>query len=683
MRFLLLLTTCLMAASLGASDQRVDPAKPALMPLPQVITWAGKSVSLDRVALELPPESSDVARHRQLKSELEALLKKHGVAVDPRARVKMAFRLGKVEAPEQWEGQSHEAYELKVDEAAVTVTANTVLGLYRGLQTLRQLTVRRDAQTTLAVCTIRDWPAFKIRGFMHDVGRNFQTLEQLRMQIDIMAAHKYSHFHWHLTEYHGWRLESKIYPGLQSPEAFERWHGKFYTQEEFKAMVEYCWARGITVIPEFDSPGHSTAFRKGVGVPNMRDPRAIKAMRELIAELCSLVGPDKMPYVHIGTDEVRYPEEKVDETYLPQLHEAVRSQGREIIGWWRGMTIKGDTQQIQQTWAEVTHLKHLRHIDSRSNYINHLEALDFAMLMHFQQPCRVPHGNPMQLGGILALWPDTKVDHEKMKLTNNPVLPAMVAYSEAVWKGIQANRGAYWVTLPAPGTPELASFAEFEGRLAEMRDRFYTQVPFPMVQTHNLEWRLLGPVAAGEVPELEQGIIRDRYEVAGKPYNWTKPVRGGAIHIRHFLGYGGHLRQYPKGKDIAWANTHIWSPKAQKVRAWINFNTVSSSDDRAGGPADGNWGAHTACDIWINGTRIAPPDWLNDGKRGKEIPLTNEVYTSREPAVIELKQGWNTVLVRVGHRFKWVFSFAPVEPVGASYREVEGLRFSAEGVDLR
>lgn len=676
----LLLALPLLAAGLAiGSDARVDPARPALMPMPQEIAWGGKAVPLDRVAVELPAETSDVPRSRQLRSELEALLRRNGAKDDPAAPVRLAFRLGKVEAPGQWEGQAEEAYELRAGEDGVVLVANTVLGLYRGLQTLRQLVVAREGRPTVAACVIRDWPAFKIRGFMHDVGRNFQTLEQLRMQVDIMAAHKYSHFHWHLTEYHGWRLESKIYPGLQSPEAFERWHGKHYTQEEFKAMVDYCWARGITVIPEFDSPGHSTAFRRGVGVPNMRDPRAIKAMRELIAELCSLVGPDRMPYVHIGTDEVRYPEERVDDTYLPQLHEAVRSQGREIIGWWRGMTLKGDTRQIQQTWAEVTHLKHLRHIDSRSNYINHLEALDFAVLMHFQQPCRVPHGNPMQLGGILALWPDTRLDDERKALTNNPVLPAMVAYSEAVWKGIPANRAEYWVKLPAPGTPELASFAAFEGRLAEMRDRFYTSVPFPMVRTHDIEWRLLGPVAAGEVPELDQGVIRDRYEVAGKPYNWTAPVRGGAIHFRHFLGYGGHMPKLVKGKDIAWANTHIWSPVDQKVRAWINFNTISSSDDRAGGPSDGNWGAHPACDIWINGARVPPPDWKNDGKREKELPLANEVYTSREPSVIELKKGWNTVLIRTGHRFKWVFSFAPVEPVGPSYREVEGLRFSATG----
>lgn len=676
----LLLALPVLAAGLAlASDARVDPAKPALMPMPQEIAWGGKAVPLARVAVELPPETTDVPRSRQLRAELENLLRRNGVQADPAAALRLAFRLGKVDAPGQWEGQGDEAYELRAGEDGVTLVANTVLGLYRGLQTLRQLVVLRDGRATVAACAIRDWPAFKIRGFMHDVGRNFQTLEQLRLQVDIMAAHKYSHFHWHLTEYHGWRLESKIYPGLQSPEAFERWHGKYYTQDEFKAMVDYCWARGITVIPEFDSPGHSAAFRKGVGVPNMRDPRAIKAMRELIAELCSLVGPDRMPYVHIGTDEVRYPEEKVEDDYLPQLHEAVRSQGREIIGWWRGMTLKGDTRQIQQTWAEVTHLKHLRHIDSRSNYINHLEALDFAVLMHFQQPCRVPHGDALQLGGILALWPDTRVDDERKALTNNPVLPAMVAYSEAVWKGIPANRAEYWVKLPAPGTPELASFAVFEGRLAEMRDRFYTSVPFPMVRTHDIEWRLLGPVAAGEVPELEQGVIRDRYEVAGKPYNWTAPVRGGAIHIRHFLGYGGHLRNHPKGKDIAWANTHIWSPVDQKVRAWINFNTVSSSDDRAGGPSDGNWGAHPACDIWINGTRVPPPDWKNDGRRDKELPLANEVYTSREPAVIELRKGWNPVLVRAGHRFKWVFSFAPVEPVGQSYREVEGLRFSATG----
>ncbi|MGA0845061.1 MAG: family 20 glycosylhydrolase [Luteolibacter sp.] len=670
----------LIAASshlIAGSDRHVDPAMPALLPLPQSVSWTGSSSAMKQVKISLPTEKGDELKRAQMVLELKQLMERNAITHAPESAYPWTFQLGEVPVPGHWQGQADEAYRLISDNQGVRVIANRIDGLYRGLQTLRQLVVTKDGKSTVAHVQIEDYPAFKIRGLMHDVGRNFQSIDQLKMQIDVMAAYKMSHFHWHLSEYHGWRLESKIYPGLQEDKAFERWHGKYYTQQEFKEMSDYCWARGITIIPEFDSPGHSTAFRRGVGVENMRDPRAIQAMTELVAELCTLAGPERMPYIHIGTDEVRYPEEKVNADYLPALHKAVHDQGREVIGWWKGMVLKGDTRQIQQTWAQASPLKQFRHIDSRSNYLNHLEALDFAPRMHFQQPCRVPHGDEIQLGGILAHWPDTRVADQALTLTNNPVIPAMVAYSEAVWTGIKTNQAAYWAKLPAPGSPAFASFVDFENRIAEQRDRFMDRVPFPMVKTHPIEWRLLGPVSDGEVPDLENAVLRDRYEIEGKPYNWTKPLRGGAIHIRHFFGFEGHLKSLPKGKDIVWGNTHIHSPRDQEVLAWINFNTISSSDERAGAPKKGNWGSNPACNIWINGERVPPPDWQSDGSVGKEIPLIDQVYTSRKPSVIRLKKGWNSVLVKSAPQFKWVFSFSPVEPVGINFREVDGLRYAA------
>ena len=69
------------------------------------------------------------------------------------------------------------------------------------------------------------------------------------------------------------------------------------------------------------------------------------------------------------------------------------------------------------------------------------------------------------------------------------------------------------------------------------------------------------------------------------------------------------------------------------------------------------------------------PRW--HGKKGKEVPFIDEVYSSRKPAKIKLKKGWNTVLVKTAPSWKWVFSFSPVSIENGVTREVEGLRFSA------
>jgi len=674
--FLTIISQCL---PLQASDQNVNPDRPALLPLPQSLKWEQKTIKLTQLNLTLPTIEIAPLKSAQIRKDLKEIFDRNKIAHSPQANTTLTLKIAKISTPNHWQGQTSEAYSLISNKKGITITANTPTGLLYGIQTLRQLIVHKNGKTTIPHCTITDYPAFKIRGLMLDVGRNFQSIDQLKMQIDIMAAYKMNTFHWHLTDHHGWRLESKIYPDLQSPKTFTRHPGKYYTQKEFVDLADYCWARGITIIPEFDSPGHSEAFRHGLGIKNMKDPKAKKAITQLIAELASLVPKERMPFIHIGTDEVRHLDEFVNPDYLPALHKAVHDVDREVIGWVKGMTIKGDKKQIQQTWATSRPIPSLRHIDSRANYINHLEALDFAPRIFFQQPCRVPHGDEINLGGIIAHWPDTRFQDEKLTLLNNPVIPATVAYSEAVWTGIKENQPAYWTKLPPPNTEAFKAFADFENRLAEQRDRFLQNKPFPMVKTHHIEWRLLGPVANQEVPALENGKIQNRYEVNGAPYNWTKSIRGAAIHINHFFGFPGHLKPAQNGKDIVWANTHIHSPTDQTIDAWIGFNTISSSDDRSGSASLGNWSANPNNNIWINNQRINPPKWQNPNKRGKELPLTNEVYSSRQPTKITLKKGWNTVLIKSAKHWKWVFSFSPVkiDDLG-NIQEIPDLKYSAE-----
>lgn len=652
------------------------PAKPALLPMPQEITWQDSAIPLGELRVSFPKPGDAPFMRTQLAAEVKQLLDSRQLSHSPAAVYPLSFVLGKVSAPRFEE----EAYTLEATPEATTITANTLTGLYRGLQTLKQLIVREDDSSTIAACRILDYPAFQIRGFMHDVGRNFQSLDQLRMQIDFMASYKMNVFHWHLTYYYGWRLESKIYPGLQADESFSRGVGRYYTQEEFKEFIAYCGARGIRVIPEFDSPGHSLAFRKGIGVENMKDPKAKKAIGELIDELCTLAPKDVMPYIHIGTDEVRYKEEFVNNDYLPALHEAVQRNGREVIGWWKGMTIKGDTRQIQQTWAQYTPLKGHRHIDSRSNYVNHLEALDASLRMFFQQPCRQPHGDEQNLGGILCYWPDHRVDDEKAGLRISPVLLSMAGYSEAVWKGIEKDRPEFWAKVPPIGSAEFAAFADFEDRLAEHRDRFHTDKPFLFVKTTHIPWRLLGPIRDLELPDFPSMGIKNRYEHEGRVYHWTKPLHGGVIHSQHFFGFGSHLRP-DKGDDTVWAFTRIHSDTEQTVDAWISFNTTSTSDGRAGVPNAGDWNANPACNIWINGDRVPPPAWKNPGKAGKEFPFTDEIYTNRTPSQIHLRKGWNTVLIKSCPQWKWCFSFTPILWDGAVAREVPTLRYATDYPD--
>src|SRR5690606_33887202 len=100
-----------------------------------------------------------------------------------------------------------------------------------------------EKQVTLV--NIKDQPAYSFRGFLLDVGRNYQPMSMLKEQIDVMAKYKLNVLHFHFTEDIAWRLESKKYPGLTAAENMTRWAGKYYTVAEFQELIDYCRDRHI------------------------------------------------------------------------------------------------------------------------------------------------------------------------------------------------------------------------------------------------------------------------------------------------------------------------------------------------------------------------------------------------------------------------------------------------------
>ena len=141
--------------------------------------------------------------------------------------------------PEAPAATADEAYVLEVGENGVKITAPGPFGEMWARVTLDQL-VRLSGGGDVPCCRITDWPRLKWRGFMLDSSRNYLPPRGVKDVIDVMSRYKLNLFHWHLTENYAWRLESKRFPQLQSDRAFLHRHkGKFYTQEEFKDIVDY------------------------------------------------------------------------------------------------------------------------------------------------------------------------------------------------------------------------------------------------------------------------------------------------------------------------------------------------------------------------------------------------------------------------------------------------------------
>ena len=210
-----------------------------------------------------------------------------------------------------------ESYVLEVGANGAKLTAPTVLGTLRGLQTFLQLVdVSPDGFATPSV-TIQDKPRFPWRGLMIDSARHFIPLEVIRRNLDGMEAVKMNVFHWHLSENQGFRVESKKFPKLHEMGSDDL----YYTQDEMRELVAYARDRGIRVVPEFDMPGHSTAWF--VGHPELAsgkgpyeierkwgifdaamDPtseKVYKFLDDFIGEMARIF-PDH--FFHVGGDEV-------------------------------------------------------------------------------------------------------------------------------------------------------------------------------------------------------------------------------------------------------------------------------------------------------------------------------------------------------------------------------------------
>lgn len=168
----------------------------------------------------------------------------------------------------------NEGYEIEVTKKEIKITG-TEKGIFYAFQTLQELfPLVKTGVIKIPCCKIKDYPRFPYRGMHLDVGRHFFPAPVIKKYIDYLAYHKFNTFHWHLTEDQGWRIEIKKYPKLTSVAGFRngtiigRYPGKgndntryggFYTQEEIKEIVKYAADRYITIIPEIEMPGHSSA----------------------------------------------------------------------------------------------------------------------------------------------------------------------------------------------------------------------------------------------------------------------------------------------------------------------------------------------------------------------------------------------------------------------------------------
>ncbi len=281
---------------------------------------------------------------------------------------------------------SAEGYTLKIEPQYIQIKG-TERGVFYGIQSLAQIIpIDASGEISIPAAEITDAPRFSYRGMHLDVARYFMPVEFVKKYIGLLAQYKYSYFHWHLTDDQGWRIEIKKYPRLTDIGAKRRETvvGKnyrpyigdgipvqgYYTQAQIREIAAFAKAKYITIIPEIDLPGHSSAALAAYpkygckdnyqykvqttwgGFPDVFCPteQTFLFIEDILSEVIDLF-PDS-PLIHLGGDEVMTDhwkespfvrglklrenlktESEVQSWFIRRIESFINSRDRKIIGW--------------------------------------------------------------------------------------------------------------------------------------------------------------------------------------------------------------------------------------------------------------------------------------------------------------------------------------------------------------
>jgi len=394
---ILLLTLIWMAAQPEAMATQVTPTNSQLNLLP----WP-KSVSIVSGEVHLVAQSRIVAANLELQPLAEVLREEFRLL----AGLDLKTAAG---SPRSGDLLLSINKELKAGEDILMIKNREVVrtreGAYRlgakdlvaiegfdyravaeGTATLLQAITRTEKGVVLPAMTITDWPHADYTGTMLDVARQANTIEDIRSCIQVCRAYKVRYLQLHMTNDQAWTFPSTAYPklGTMNGSAHDGPVPQRYDRAELKALVKYADERGVTLVPELETPGHSSsacgtmpgvfgyvdpATKQPVakGMMNIAHPKLYEAIDTIVGEMCDVF--TSSPYFHIGFDEVSglgnvastpeaqafMKEKNLKDagellTYFAvQVNEMVKKRGKKTIIW-EGAANGASKDMIHMTW---------------------------------------------------------------------------------------------------------------------------------------------------------------------------------------------------------------------------------------------------------------------------------------------------------------------------------------------
>ncbi|MGC1963363.1 MAG: family 20 glycosylhydrolase [Candidatus Sulfotelmatobacter sp.] len=471
-----------LAASLGAPSQALPTQSPAgfgnsgfvntLMPQPSHLSTQEGRLTLSPSFAIVTAHYRDARLDAAIGRSLHRIETKTGISIP--TSPSSADASGAVTVSVDGPGETiqsvdeDESYSLDISPSGARLHATTVVGAMHGLETLQQLIQTDATGYFLPAVSIQDTPRFRWRGLMIDCGRHFMPIEVIKRTLDGMAAVKLNVFHWHLSEDQGFRMESRAFPRLTELGS----DGLFYTQEQAREIVAYARDRGIRVVPEFDMPGHTSAWF--VGYPDLAsapgpfhierefgvfdpvmDPTresTYKFLDRFIAEMAAIF-PDH--FLHIGGDENNGIEWKANpriqafmrehnlrdtaglKNYFNQrLLKILEKHGKHMIGWDEILTPDLPKDVVVQSWRGFDSLA----AGAKAGYSSILSAGYYLNLMstaatHYlvdplpQANGLTPEEQARILGGEACMWNEQTTARD----IDSRIWPRAGAIAERLW----------------------------------------------------------------------------------------------------------------------------------------------------------------------------------------------------------------------------------------------------------
>ncbi len=394
-----------------------------------------------------------------------------------------------------------ESYELSISKDLLKLTAVTPEGLFRGIQTLRQLlpvemvpAEGKAEPIKIAAGVITDYPVYSYRGAMLDVSRHFFGVEDVKRFIDLMTAYKMNVLHLHLSDDQGWRIEIKSWPNLTAHGGSTQvggGNGGFYTQEQYSDIVRYAQERFVTIVPEIDMPGHTNAALASyaelncngkatklytgteVGFSTLCTDKEItyKFIDDVVSELAALTPG---PYIHIGGDESHATKIEDYIPFINRVQDIVLSHGKKVIGWDEIALTTLRPEATAQHWANVKNAQlavgqgaKILMSPATKAYVDMKYDSTTVLGLHWAAYIEVDSayiwdpatlvpgvGRENVLGIEAALWSETVTNMDEIEYM---VFPRLPGYAEIGWTA-----------------PSARSWEEYKLRLAKHGEQVYS-----------------------------------------------------------------------------------------------------------------------------------------------------------------------------------------------------------------